>query len=326
MQPTKNPNSAPPPRIVIAGGSGFLGRGLAWYLAEHGYQVTVLSRSPQPGDHWPQNTLWHIWDGRTTDDWAGCLDGAAAVVNLVGRSVDCRKTPENKKIIFESRIHSCEALGRAMKTLENPPPVWLQSATAHIVGDPIPEDTRCDESTSPGIGMAPEVGTAWEQALNENVLENQRAVIMRISFVLGRDGGALKRLGFMTRIGLGGTVGTGTQWVSWIHQHDLNRLCLAMITDSSYRGVYMVTAPEPITNRIFMKALRKAYRRPWSPPAPTIGVRLACRLLLNTDPELALLGRRCVPKRLVEQHGFGFEYPQIDLAMADLVSPSKPAG
>ncbi len=324
MLPTDNLGSAPLPRIVIAGGSGFLGRGLAWYLAEHGYQAAILSRSPKPDSNWPKNTQWYIWDGRGAGDWARCLEGAQAVVNLVGRSVDCRKTPANKKVILESRIHSCEALGSAMRAIDNPPPVWLQSATAHIVGDPIPEDTLCDETTPPGIGMAPEVGTAWEQALNENVLKNQRAVIMRISFVLGRDGGALKRLGFMTRIGLGGTVGTGTQWISWIHQNDLNRLCLAMMTDASYRGVYIVTAPEPITNRDFMKALRKAYHRPWSPPAPTFGVRLACRLLLNTDPELALLGRRCIPKRLTEQHGFRFEFPQIDLAMADLASSSKP--
>jgi len=317
-QPTDHTDSTP--RIVIAGGSGFLGRGLAWFFAEHGYQCTILSRSPKKDLNWPEPTQWRVWDGRSVDEWIDCLEGAAAVINLVGRSVDCRKTPENKKDILESRVQSCHALGAAMRAITNPPPVWLQSATAHIVGDPIPEDTLCDEDTLPGTGMAPEVGQAWEQALNDNALPSQRVVIMRISFVLGRDGGALSRLSLMTRLGFGGTVGAGTQWISWIHQYDLNRLCLTMITNPNYQGMYIVTAPKPITNREFMRALRKAYRRPWSPPAPAIGVRIACRLFLNTDPELALLGRRCVPTRLTEQHGFTFDFPTIEHATADLAS------
>jgi len=310
------------PRVVIAGGSGFLGRGLAWFLADHGYQITVLSRSPKRDNHWPVNTDWQTWDGRTAGDWVGCVDDSIAVINVVGRSVDCRKTPKNKRIILESRVHSCQALGQAMRAVSKPPTVWLQSATAHIVGDPIPEDTICDEDTPPGEGMAPEVGQAWEQALAENILPGQRSAILRISFVLGRNGGALRRLGLVTRLGLGGTVGSGKQWMSWIHQHDLNRLFLTMMTDESYRGVYMVTAPDPVTNRVFMKAMRSAYHRPWSPPAPSIGVRLACRFILNTDPELALLGRRCVPRRLLNEHRFAFDFPEIDDAMVDLATQS----
>jgi uncharacterized protein (TIGR01777 family) len=211
-------------------------------------------------------------------------------------------------------------LGQAVRTVRSPPPIWIQSATAHIVGDPEPKDTICDEATPPGpmSEMAPRVGVAWEQAFTESKLEDQRGVILRISFVLGPHGGALRRLKWLTRLGLGGTVGSGDQWISWIHQDDLDRLIICAIEDDSYNGVYVVTAPEPVTNRQFMRAMRRAYRRPWSPPAPAIGVRLACRFILNTDPELALLGRRCIPSRLVKEHNFPFRYPTLDQALENL--------
>lgn len=307
-------------RVVLAGGSGFLGRGLAHELQVAGYGVCVLSRSKTQPDGFPRETQWLTWDARTLGDWSACLDGAAAVVNLVGRSVDCRKTETNKREILESRVDSCRVLGEAMRQLEAPPPVWIQSATAHIVGDPQPLEKICDESTPPGPmhEMAPSVGVAWERAFAEAKLPQQRGVLMRISFVLGAHGGAMERLKKVTRLGLGGTVGSGKQWISWIHQDDLNRLMLTAIEDESYEGVYMVTAPEPVTNRQFMREMRRAYRRPWSPPAPAIGIRLACRFILDTDPELALLGRRCVPTRLRDEHGFEFHHPFIADALRDL--------
>jgi len=242
------------------------------------------------------------------------------VVNFVGRSVDCRKTEENQRIILESRVKSCQVLGQAMTLVRRPPRIWIQSATAHIVGDPEPKDTICDEATPPGPmdEMAPRVGVAWERAFTEAKLGNQRGVILRISFVLGPRGGAMSRLKRITKLGLGGTVGSGDQWMSWIHQDDLNHLILCAIEDDSFSGVYMVTAPGPVTNRQFMRAMRGAYRRPWCPPAPAIGVRLACRFILNTDPELALLGRRCLPNRLLHEHNFQFRHPTLQQALNDL--------
>lgn len=313
-------------RVVIAGGSGFLGRGLSGALICRGYEVTILSRSPAPPDDFPA-VDWRQWDARMTGDWAEALDGAAALVNLVGRSVDCRKTPHNKRVILESRVDSCRVLGEAMRTVANPPPVWVQSATAHIVGDPVPEDTICDESTPPGPmhEMAPSVGVAWEAAFDEAKLASQRGVVLRISFVLGADGGPFARLSTLTKWGLGGTVGSGKQWMSWIHQQDLNRLIVAAIEDDAYSGVYVATAPEPVTNRHFMRAMRRAHHRPWSPPAPSLGVRLACRFLLNTDPELALLGRRCVTTRLIREHDFHFQHPAIDGAINDLLKQTSTA-
>lgn len=318
-------NTTTRPHVVIAGGSGFLGRGLAQALVAHGYTATILSRSPEPTWKPPPHVRWRQWDAQTVGDWAACLDGAAALVNLVGRSVDCRKTPQNQRVILASRVASCRALGEAMRSRAQPPPVWVQSATAHIVGDPQPEDTICDESTPPGPleEMAPRVGVAWEQAFGEAKLPEQRGVVLRISFVLGAGGGAMARLSRLTRLGLGGTVGSGKQWISWLHQDDLNRLIRTAIEDERYAGVYMTTAPEPVTNRAFMRAMRRAYRRPWSPPAPAFAIRLACRFALDTDPELALLGRRCVPTRLLEEHGFTFRYPTIDEALRDLVARER---
>ncbi len=338
-------------RVVLAGGSGFLGRGLTAALVERGYAVTVLSRSASGGfaasggsaasgasgasggsggfggseEGKREGVTWRQWDAKTLGDWAECLEGAAAIVNLVGRSVDCRKTAENQRVILESRVDSCRVLGEAMRAVERRPGVpgvpgvWVQAGTAHIVGDPEPLDTVCDESTPPGPQheMAPRVGVAWERAFEEARLPEQRGVVLRISFVLGAKGGALARLSKATRLGLGGTVGSGDQWISWIHQNDLNRLIIAAIEQEAYRGTYMVTAPEPVTNRAFMEAMRKAHGRPWSPPAPAMGVRLACRWVLDTDPELALLGRRCVPTRLLEQ-GFAFEHPEVEEALEDL--------
>ncbi len=307
-------------RIILPGGSGFLGRSLAQYLIERGYAVTIISRSAPSSVPLLREVEWLRWDGRSVGEWAAALNGARAIVNLVGRSVDCRKTEANKREILESRINSCRALGEAMRQVNDPPPVWVQSATAHIIGDPQPPETVCDEQTpaGPHHEMAPFVGVQWEKAFNEAKLPQQRGVILRISFVLGPHGGAFERLRRLTKLGLGGTVGSGKQWISWIHQRDLNRLILAAIEDVAYEGIYMVTAPEPVTNREFLRQMRRSLRRPWSPPAPAFGVRLACRFILNTDPELALLGRRCVPTRLVKEHGFEFEFRTIEEALADL--------
>ena len=166
--------------------------------------------------------------------------------------------------------------------------------------------------------MAPRVGVAWEEAFDAARLPTQRGVALRISFVLGPGGGALGKLVRFTKLGLGGTIGPGDQWVSWIHHADLDRLFLRALDDASMSGVYVATAPEPVTNRDFMAAMRAASRRPWSPPAPAIGVKLFSRFVLNTDPELALEGRRCVPTRLTEEAGFAFEHPEVGEALWSL--------
>jgi uncharacterized protein (TIGR01777 family) len=244
------------------------------------------------------------------------VDGAGAVINFVGRTVDCRKTPANKKAILDSRVDSVRVLAEAVDRAAGKLAVWVQSATAHIFGDT--RDEVLDESSPIGTGFAPTVGRAWEKAFDEARLPDTRRVTLRISFVLGRGGGALRTLARLARLGLGGATGDGRQYISWIHAADLNRIILRAIDDASMHGVYVVTAPNPVRNAEFMRLLREAVHRPWSPPVPEPIVRLGS-WLLRTDPELALLGRRCVPTRLLRE-GFQFEFPELEGALADLLS------
>ena len=308
-------------RIVIAGGSGFLGRSLARYLSgKCGAQVTLLSRN-QPEEQGPWQ--FQSWDARTFGNWADVLDGADALVNLVGKSVDCIKTPSHCEEILNSRVESTRVLGEAMGNVAQPPPVWVQMSTAHIYGDP--PTAICDESSDIGTGLAPDVGVAWERTFNEGLPDGVRGVILRTSFVLGKTGGALSRLSFLARIGLGGPSGNGKQGISWIHEEDMNRIFERAIIDESMHGVYVVTAPNPVSNAQFMRSLRKAVGMPIGLPAFGWMVRIGAPLFMRTDPELALYGRYCVPKRLLDE-GFTFHHQDIDGALASLYNSSNSEG
>lgn len=307
-----------PRRIVIAGGSGFLGVSLANHLLGFNYQVTILSRSkPRPSGQWSHVT----WDARTAGPWHDVLDGADAVVNLTGRSVDCVKTPDHCDEILRSRVESTTAIGKAMRSISNPPAVWVQMSTAHIYGDP--PAIVCDEDSASGYGLAPEVAKAWEAAFYASVLPEQRSVILRTSFVIGRNqgagGGALDRLRTLVRLGLGGTVGHGQQGMSWIHEDDMNGLLTRAIEKHSMSGVYIASSPNPVSQRVFMKTLRRAMSMPIGLPAFAWMVRIGAPLLMKTDPELALYGRYVVSKRL-QQEDFEFKFPELPQALANLLT------
>ncbi len=299
-------------RVVIAGGSGFLGSELRHHLAPRCEEIVVLTRGHERMDG---ATHYVHWDGQTVDSWAQWLNGADAIVNLVGRTVDCRKTPTNKKVILESRVNSVRALAAGWRSAANPPRAWIQSATAHIYGDT--GDEILDESSSFGLGFAPMVGQAWEAALNDAELPAVRKVILRISFVLGRSAGPLRTLAGLARLGLGGTIGSGQHYMSWIHVADLNAVISRALTDPSMHGPYVVTSPGPVTNEQFMRDLRRAVHRPWSPPVPSLMVHLGA-WMMRTDPELALLGRRLMPTRLTRE-GFAFSFPELRSALDDLL-------
>lgn len=305
----------PEGRIVIAGGTGFLGLNLARYLVDLGCEVVLLSR------HEPvQEGRWRHarWDARTVGDWAQYLDGASALVNLAGRTVDCVKTPDRCDEILRSRVQATLVLGLAVKQVQSPPPVWVQMGTAHRYGDP--PVVWCDETAAFGYGLAPFVGQAWEEALERAAPAQMRRVILRTSFVLGRNGGALPRLARLVRGGLGGTVGTGTQGISWIHEHDMNRLFTRAIANDEMSGAYLATSPNPISNAEFMRELRRALRIPVGVPALAWMVRLAAPVL-RTDPELALYGRYCYSSRLKDE-GFDFMFPDVRSALTNLYRPS----
>jgi uncharacterized protein len=304
-------------RIVIAGGSGFLGVSLAQHLAALGCSIVVLSRNP-PAVVGPWRHV--CWDARTLGDWRRELDGASGIVNLVGRSVNCIKTPEHQDEILRSRVEATRVLGLAVRAIDNPPPVWVQMSTAHIYGDP--PCVRCTEDSPFGCGFAPFVGRAWEEEFRASVLPVQRQVVLRTSFVLGRDrgagGGAFSTLRKLARFGLGGKVGSGTQGMSWIHETDMNRIFERALTEGTMQGPHIASAPNPLAQGEFMRTLRRAMGMPIGLPAFSWMVRVGAHWLLRTDAELALYGRYVIPKRLLDE-SFEFQFPQLGDALTDLL-------
>jgi uncharacterized protein (TIGR01777 family) len=305
-------------RIVIAGGSGFLGVSLADHLAKAGWSVVILSRNaPRVNGPWRHAP----WNARTLGPWTHELNGAAGVVNLAGRTVDCIKTPDHQDEILRSRVEATRVLGAAVRTLDRPPPVWVQMSTAHIYGDP--PQIVCTEDSPFGCGLALHVARTWEDEFKANVLPTQRGVVLRTSFVIGRDrgagGGALSRLLTLVRLGLGGTVGSGTQGMSWIHEADMNRLFERALVETTMHGAYIASAPDPVSHRVFMRALRRGVGMPIGLPAYAWMVRLGAPLLMNTDPDLALYGRYVVSQRLRDE-GFEFRFPDLGEAFADLLN------
>ncbi len=308
-------------RIAISGGSGFLGVSLATHLVQAGAEVVILSRRE------PVEGPWRFakWDGRTTDgDWVQELDGIDGLVNLAGRTVDCVKTPDHRDQILRSRIESTRALGAGLRMVKQPPPVWVQMSTAHIYGDP--PTVVCDESSAFGYGLAPDVAHAWEQAFRESVLPDQRGVLSRCSFVVGRDrgagNGAMRTLSKLARIGLGGRVGSGNQGFSWIHELDLNRFFQQALTDDSMAGAYIVSGPNPVSQTDFMRTLRRVVGMPIGLPAFEWMVRIGAKFIFRTDPELALYGRYVVPKRL-QAAGFDFELGELENAIRDVMNSQE---
>jgi len=307
--------SQPSNRVVIAGGSGFLGRNLASALRRSSREVVILTRTPKPaGD----GVVEVGWNARTVGDWKSSLDGAAAIVNLVGRSVDCRKTEANCAEILRSRVDATTAIGLALKDIRNRPRVWVQMSTAHAYGDP--PKNACDEDSPFGEGFAPMVGRAWEDAHRQHLPADMRSVILRTSFVLGKQGGALPTLERLARFGFGGTIGTGKQGLSWIHERDMTRLMERAIDSEAMNGAYIATAPQPVSMGEFMRHLRLAVRMPIGLPSPGWMIRMAAPII-GTDPELALLGRYVVSKRLREER-FEFAFPTLRAAFADLYKPA----
>jgi len=298
-------------RVILAGGSGFLGQSLAKTLVGKGYEVIVLGR----GASGQRGAIRHgQWDGQTLGEWATLLDGAKAVVNLTGRSVNCRHTPENKREIMESRVNSVRVLGQAISRCPQPPEVFVQASSLAIYGDS--GDRWCDEDVPHAEGFSEEVCKRWEGAFDQVKAPGMRKVVFRIGIVLATEQGALPVLARLARWFLGGSVGHGRQYISWIHIADINRMFVAAIERNDIAGVFNTTGPNPVTNAEFMRELRRILHRPWSPPVPAWATRIGARFM-GTEASLALTGRRCRPARFLE-NGFHFEFPDLRRALADL--------
>jgi uncharacterized protein (TIGR01777 family) len=297
-------------RIVLAGGSGFIGRALAKALLVRGYQVVVLTRMPGQGSGFREVE----WDGAHVGEWIQHLNGAEAVVNLAGRNVNCPHTQESIGEIMESRVHSVRAIAQAFKHIKVPPRVWVQAGAVGYYGDT--KDRLCDESSPVGDDALAGVCKIWEDAFNSLETPKTRKVLLRIGFVLGRDGGALPVLSQLTKRFLGGSVGGGKQFISWIHIADLTRMFIESIERENLTGTYNAVGLNPEMNRFFMHELRHVLHRPWSPPVPAFAVRLGARWM-KSEPSLALTSQCCAPIRFLEA-GFEYQYSKLRPALENL--------
>jgi uncharacterized protein len=298
-------------RIVLAGGSGFIGRALANEFFAREFEVVVLTRSPRKRSDVVQDAAW---DGEQPGEWVQLLNGAEAVINLAGKNINCRHTPDNLREIIASRVNSVHAIANACHQVGIPPRVWVQAGAVGFYGDM--KDKLCDENSPNGGDSLAKICGDWENAFAAASLPGTRKVILRIGFVLGRDGGALPVLAKLTKWFLGGAAGSGRQFISWIHLADLTRMFLAAVENEKYSGMFNAVAPDAVTNTGFMRELRHALRRPWSPPAPEWAVKFGARLM-GSEPSLALSGQRCAPGRFLDS-GFQFQFPELRGALGDL--------
>lgn len=304
--------------VVIAGGTGTLGQRLAADLVCRGHRVVVLTRRARPELPFDQVE----WDGETVGPWARELadPGRTAVVNLAGRLVDARPTPENIADLARSRVNATRALVEASSELSQPLAYWVQASTTAIWGDA--GEQHCDEATPVPVGLPQMTGVAeaWERAFQgANVA---RGVVLRSALVLDRETPLFQRLSGLTRAGLGGPMGSGNQWMSWIHIEDwlaVVRAALGLVPSVRIpSGVVVAAAPQPVRNRELMAAVRGRLGRRWGVPTPEPLVRLG-GMLLRTDPALALTGRH-VTSRVLDRLAFPFRYVDVDAALSDLLA------
>ncbi|PYG02205.1 hypothetical protein SAMN05216184_101676 [Georgenia satyanarayanai] len=318
-------------KIVVPGGTGQVGGALRRAFAARGDDVVVLSRRPEQLEDGVRHV---VWDGRTLGAWAEEVDGADAVVNLAGRSVSCRYTDANLRQMMSSRVDSTRAVGAAIARAERPPRVWLQMSTATIYADARsrPGDLPHDESTGVIGGEEPDVplyweysvriARRWEEAQAEADTPATRRVALRTAMVMTPDrGGIFDYMSWMARVGLGGPVDGGRQYVSWIHGEDFVRAVELLLERDDIDGPVNLAAPEPLQQRAFMRVLRRAWGRPVGLPATRLMAEVGA-LALRTDTELLLKSRRVVPGRLADA-GFTFRYPTWAAAAPDLVARAR---
>jgi uncharacterized protein (TIGR01777 family) len=307
-------------KIVIPGGSGQIGTLLARAFVADGHEVVVLSRNPGKAP-------WRVvqWDAETVSDWAAEIHGADAVINLAGRSVNCRYNTENRRLIRESRINSTGAVGQAIAQAMTPPRVWLQASTATIYAHRY--DTPNDEATGILGGSeegAPDswrfsidVAKSWEQAAKDVVVPQTRKVLLRSAMTMSPDrGGVFDILLGLVGWGLGGSSGEGRQYVSWIHDLDFIRAVYWLIDHAELEGPVNIASPNPVPNAEFMRTLRAAWGIGFGLPATRWMLEVGA-FFMRSETELVLKSRRVVPDRLLKS-GFVFQFPKWAEAASNL--------
>jgi len=296
--------------IIIAGGSGFLGQVLEDYFTQKGYKLIILTRKPKK-----ENDIY--WNATDLSNWTTVIENSDVLINLTGKSVDCRYNENNKKLIYDSRINSTNILGLAINLSENPPKLWMNASTATIYRDSYDKEMSEDDGEI-GSDFSMNIAKSWENAFYSITNPKTRKIALRTAIALGKNGGAFKPLKTLTKLGLGGKQGHGKQKVSWIHELDFARAVEFLINNKNLNGNFNVCVPKPTNNKTLMKSLRKSLGIPFGIPQPIALLKFGAKII-GTETELILKSRNVIPERLLNE-GFKFKFENINLATKNLIS------
>ena len=295
-------------KIILAGGTGFVGRYLTEKYSALGYNVINISRQTGSVNWEDENAIIEA------------IDNSEMLINLAGKSVDCRYTEQNKKDILKSRTETTAILGNAILKCKNPPELWINSSTATIYRHA--EDRAMTESKGEiGSGFSVNVATSWEESFFDFKLPRTRQVALRMAIVLGNNGGVMKPFMNLVRFGLGGKQGNGNQMFSWIHISDLHNIITFLKDNKNLSGVYNCSSPNPVQNKTFMRILRQRIGIKFGLPSPKLLLKIGA-FIIGTETELILKSRWVIPERLMAA-GFIFEHPTIDEAIDTILTNEK---
>jgi uncharacterized protein len=301
-------------RVLITGGSGLIGRALSANMAANGYEVIVLSRSPERATGLPSNVRVEWWDARTAQGWSPLVDGAYALVNLAGEGIASgRWTAERKQRIRDSRLNAGQAVVEAVELAREKPRVLLQASGVGFYGNLL--EGSASENRHVGRDSLALLAAEWEASTRRVEAMGVRRVIIRTGIVLSKDGGALPRMMLPFRFFAGGPVGSGRQWMSWIHIADEIGAIRFLVENEKAKGPFNLSAPKPVTNADFSRSLGRQLGRPAVVPAP----EFLLRLVYGEMADVLLNGQRAVPRRLTHM-GYSFRFSEIDTALEDILS------
>lgn len=301
-------------KIILAGGNGYLGEVLAKHYRDITNEIVILTRKKQTEKG---NIKYINWDGKTEGGWCKHLENADLLINLCGKNVNCRYTNKNREEIISSRVVPSKLLNKVIAALTNPPKVWINITSATIYRHA--EDRPKNEIDGDiGYGFSIDVCKQWEESFFEIEIPQTRKVALRMGIVFGRADGAFPRLLNLVKVGLGGQQGDGEQYVSWIHEQDAALSTQWILENKDIKGIINCTAPNAVKNKQLMKTMRNIYGVPFGLPCPAWMLTLGTRLI-GTEAELVLKSRWVYPK-ILEENGFKFQYPTIDIAIRDLLS------
>jgi uncharacterized protein len=299
-------------KLIIAAGTGFLGQVLVNHFQDNYDEIVILTR----GKSKISNKIKYVnWDAKSFSGWENELEGAAVLINLAGKSVDCRYTVSNKKEVFDSRINSTKILNQAVLHCKNPPKHWLNSSTSTIYRFSL--DKEMDEiSGEIGSDFSMNIAKSWEKTFFETETPATLKTVLRTSIVLGKNGGAFAPIKTLAKIGFGGKQGNGNQYISWIHEVDFAR-AVAFAINNEISGIINIVSPKPIENQLFMKKLRAEIGIPFGVPIHKFLLEIGA-FFIRTETELVLKSRNVIPKKLTD-HGFSFAYDSLEKAFKNLL-------